>query len=105
MLINATPHDVHIKTIDGKLITLPASETPARVHIERKEAGVHDGVRVVVPVVVGINNLPPKREGVLIIVSKLVADALPERDDLVVPDLIERNGDVVVAAHALAKVR
>ena len=105
-LYNATPHEVTLRAVDGSLIRLPAAEAPARVHLERLDRGVVCGVKIVVPVVVGVNNLPARRDDTLIVVSKIVADALPERQDLVVPDLIEYDeSGAVVAAGALARLR
>jgi hypothetical protein len=50
-----------------------------------------------------VKNLPPARPGILIIVSRLVAEAAPERLDLVVPnDLIQDRNRRVVGCRSLA---
>ena len=50
-------------------------------------------------------NLPAKKEGVLYLVSRQVAEACPERDDLVIVDEAVRNekGEII-GAKALAKI-
>ena len=44
--------------------------------------------------------LPPKQEGVLLIVSSMVAESMPERDDLIIPakahpSAVKKDGKVV----------
>lgn len=50
-------------------------------------------------------NLPPRKEGVIYLVSRQVAEACPERDDLVIVDetIRDEKGEVI-GAKALAKV-
>ena len=88
-LRNLTPHDVVVLGPDGSvLLTLPSSGL-ARCAEELETCGsLRVGVadvplaRTAYGVVTG---LPPRRDGVRYVVSRIVQDACPERDDLLTP--------------------
>lgn len=77
--VNYTPHDLFLN--DGTVI--PASGQVARVAASFTE---FDANGVCKQVFGNVTGLPPKEEGVLVIVSGLVLQAAPaDRDDLVSP--------------------
>lgn len=93
IVINLTPHAVRVDTDEG-VITLPASGQVARVSEHRSAAGVlPNGIRVERVHYGGVEGLPPKREGVVSVVSRLVRNAVPERDDLFCPGGTVRDKD------------
>lgn len=117
MVINCTPHDVVTYGVtscmlqDGRpyireegeeypepLRVYPAAKEPARVILERKLVGAVDG-RILIYrwFTEDIVNLPEPKTDTYYIVSKMVAQACPERTDLIFPGTVVRNGsgDVV----------
>jgi hypothetical protein len=108
-LRNLTPHDpLWLIGKDGQQLALPAERPPARL-IERQmpEASLlANGVRVPVvridyqdPV-----DLPSPETGTLLVVSQLVARALPDRHDLRVPtDLVRDRTGAITGCRALAR--
>jgi len=107
-LMNLTPHEVVLVRGETRLI-IPPSGTVARVASDRRVVATIevDGLRVPINEVVfgQVENLPDPAEGVFYVVSALVARALPERQDLLVPDdtLRDERGQIV-GARALARV-
>lgn len=124
MLHNLTPHAVVIVTPEGELVLPPASAA-ARVHLSRVHVmdllvGQHR-VPVYRPRVDGVRGVPAETPPCaqdcrlqgwgglcdhrpLYIVSRLVAEALPYREDLLVPDPVRMRADGTTAAHGLARV-
>lgn len=96
-LVNLTPHAVTI-VCDDVSVTIPVGGAPARVDIERGEATPIMFGSTRLPIgwsssVGVVTGLPEPVEGVWYIVSRIVADALPHRDDLVFPDLLVRDSE------------
>ena len=116
MIINCTPHDVSIyNTTDccmynGSLYlregdeeypeplrVYPAAKELTRVIFKQKLDGVVDGILIYLWAPDGIVNLPGLKPDTYYIVSKMVAQAWPEREDFILPGTLVRNksGDVV----------
>lgn len=108
--INLTPHEVTVVAKDGSKVTFPPSENVARVEYREEVVGDYDA-----PVPVSdneepkkfelfksyfgtINNLPEPRDGVHYIVSRMCANACPDRHDLVVPGPSIRDENGVITA-------
>lgn len=94
MFVNLLPHPVDLFDDDGELVgSIPTTGAVARCRESRQVLGVVDGVRLTRTVFEReVDNLPGPRPGTYYIVSRPVAEVLPERDDLVVPDELVRNG-------------
>lgn len=75
-IINLTPHSV---TVDGKEIV---SSGVARLQERNESAGLIAGVPVIRQVRGQVEGLPDPKDGVWIIVSRPIFDALPDRNDL-----------------------
>lgn len=71
----------------------PDPAGPVRVSVTAEPAGDHAGVPLAVPSYGEVTGLPSARPHVLLIVSKMVADASPERQDLVWPGDVVRDGE------------
>lgn len=90
-LYNLTPHPVRLALGDGRIVRWPAAARPARLICAAHGTSrllLADGTPVdVLEERVGdrVVFLPPPREAVVYIVSRAVARAALERDDLVVP--------------------
>lgn len=116
MIINCTPHDVAIYSTadcymrDGCLYrrddeeeyleplrVYPAAAEPARAIYVQRTVGAVDGTLIYRRFPEDIVNLPEPKPGTYYIVSKMLAQACPERKDLIFPGTVVRNksGDVV----------
>lgn len=117
MIINLTPHEVVIYSSmdcvlrDGKLFlrgeeeetglqplrVYPAAEVPARVVLDYENDGVADGICIFRLKAKDILSLPEPKKDTWYIVSKIVAQACPDRSDLLIPDgmVRDKNGAVV----------
>ncbi|WP_320064282.1 hypothetical protein [Micromonospora sp. RTGN7] len=108
-LINLTPHVVRLVG-DAAMVEVPPAGPPARVVLrpDRADGTVRVG-RLVVPLKRTaasplVTGVPERRPGVLLIVARAVAEALPERDDLVYPhDTVRDAAGVVVGCRSLAR--
>lgn len=98
MLKNLTPHEVKIFKLNGTVpdldVVIEASDLVARVSceyikVDKKVEGV-DMYRTVFGEVTG---LPEYSEGVYLLVSAMVREALPLRSDLVSPGQLLRDDD------------
>lgn len=98
-LKNFTPHEVVVKYYEFDA-HFP-SEGVARVDGVSKYIGDVAGVPVKVTEYGDVSGLPDPVEGVGLIVSRMVAAALPHRDDLFVPGGLVRDdeGKVVGCTH------
>lgn len=108
-LINLTPHVVRLVGDEAEVELAPAGP-PARVVLrpDRVDGEVRVGPLVVPlkrtaasPLVTGV---PDRKPGVLFIVARAVAEALPDRDDLVYPhDTVRDDRGVVIGCRSLAR--
>jgi hypothetical protein len=94
-IVNLTPHTITIMC--RRHVTIPSTGI-ARVYPaleESTETIIVDGTTVPIYRTAMSNRvtcLPDEKPGVWYVVSKLVYDACPERDDLVIPHHVVRNG-------------
>ena len=112
MVINCTPHDVLIYGVtscmlqDGRpyireegeeypepLRVYPAAKSPARAIYVQRVAGAVDGTLIYRWFTEDIVNLPDPKPGTYYIVSKRLAQACPERKDLIFPHTVVRDAD------------
>lgn len=88
---NRCPHGVTLIDGEGRPRTYAAVRPAVRIETEAGPAvGLACGVPIHAPSrITGITNLPAKRAGTVIVVSKLaamvIANRLPDRDDVVYP--------------------
>lgn len=108
--VNLTPHAVTLCHPDGTpFLTTPPSPVPARCAasetlVATVPAG-RDSVEVVRAVFGATEGLPAKEPGVLLIVSRLVAEANRDRADLVVPhDTVRDAQGRIVGCRRFATV-
>ena len=105
---NLTPHTVTVQTSDTSEVEFAPSGTVARVALAAEPLPTISIGEHAVPVVAisygNIENLPEPRGGVALLVSRVVAERLPGRDDLVFADDFVRSEDGrVVACRRLAR--
>lgn len=101
-IINLTPHALNIKTSDGAVLNLPPSGDVARVTTSKQlvfnlDSGNNDTFIQVHDVTFGdVTGLPDAVDGVFLIVSRIVKNAVPDRKDVLVPGAPIRNDDGVI---------
>jgi hypothetical protein len=98
---NFTPHIVNI--FDGEAsVTYPVDGPAPRLATVRTSLGTVGGHEMVRTAFGALEGLPPREEGVILIVSAMVAEAAPERDDLASPGEARRDeGGKIVGATGL----
>jgi len=99
-IVNLTPHVIDI-VVDGAVVASIAPEgSVARVAETMRNDGsiAVGGVSVSLQLVESqhVMGLPDPRPGVLYVVSRIVAERLPDRADVVFPYTLVRNDDGVV---------
>lgn len=107
-LLNATPHAIDV-VIDGETIVIAPSRVIARVATVREVVDTIPLRGKLIPVnVVKFGktvDVPEYQEDVIVIVSRMVAEAHPERHDLVFPDSLTRDDEGrVVGCSALGSL-
>lgn len=104
--INLTPHDVNLILQDESTMTIPASGSIARVgsHVEQVGTiGIIPVVKTVFDTVV--TDLPNPQAGVIYLTSTLVAQAVPDRIDVLVPaDLRRDEAGRIIGCGALQRL-
>ena len=88
---NLTPHPIRIILPDGDIVFQP--EGLVRLKAEVGVVGRVGEIPLTRTVFGEPEGLPKKETGVLLIVSQIVKNALPDRDDLVSPGEVVRDED------------
>jgi hypothetical protein len=103
-IVNRTPHVVRILVGDAAIRTIEPTLPTPRTATAREALFVVDGVPVDRVIYGGIVDLPPEEPGVFLIVSLMVAQAVPERKDLLVPGEVMRDASgAIVACKGLSR--
>ena len=104
-IINLTPHTVTIVDSEGKLdFEIPASGMVARVSSETVEVGYLFGIPVTETVFGEVEGLPDP-DGNYYVVSRMVAERVPNRRDVLIPNESVRNENgVIIGCRSLAHV-
>lgn len=97
MLKNLCPHAVDIVLPSGTVLTIRPSGNVARCEQFEESVGNIDGIPVMRYSYGEVTGLPDKQDGVTYIVSKIVAQACRDRDDLLMPGTIikDENGSIL----------
>lgn len=95
MLLNLTPHTLNIFNKEGskEILTLAPTGIIPRCSQNNIMFSEINGVPVYRCEFGKVQDLPEKREGVVLVVSRMVVNACPNRDDLVSPGPLLRNKD------------
>jgi hypothetical protein len=92
MLLNLTPHDIHIvNSVGTVLTTIPKQDQAARLVNRYRADGMINGIQLTKTVYTEVTGLPEPREGVYLIVSSIVKEAFLDREDLLIPHQLVRN--------------
>jgi hypothetical protein len=101
--INLTPHSVSLMR-DGSVLHISPEPIPARCEEAETLSATVAGYPVYNVTFGTVYGLPEPKEGVLYIVSRMVAEALPDRHDLVFPhQLVRDSAGNIVGCQALGE--
>ena len=103
--INCTPHPINLLDNENNLvISLPKGEVVPRLSQSTKQVDVVEGVSITETIFGETQDLPDFKEGVFLIVSRLVLSANPDRKDLLVPNELVRDSEGnIVGCKSLAR--
>ena len=95
-IINLTPHDITIISAAGNSV-FPATGKVARVAVNSSEIGNVAGIPVMKNFYSDVEGLPDPEKDTCYLVSKIVADAVPDRDDVLIPNdsVRDENGRII----------
>ena len=105
-IVNLTPHAITFVNNEGNAImTVQPSGTVARVKTGTIMTGEFCGIPVTATEYGDIENLPEREEGTIYIVSSLVAQRCPEREDVFIPNESVRDEQGrIIGCKSLGKV-
>lgn len=93
-IINLTPHVVNIVDSEGNIqYSYSSSKKPARVDTDYAVVPFNEGPTIIKTTFTETINLPKEKDNVWYIVSSLVKQNEPERNDLLVPSHIVKNSN------------
>ena len=107
-IINLTPHSITVVPDGGGAIVYPAPPpgvSAARVVVvSTRDGDLPDGCPTVRMSRGDVQHLPDPADGVMYIVSRMVADAVPSRRDLLVPGAPVRDAHgAIIGCRALVR--
>lgn len=106
-LVNLTPHSLHV-IVDATTHTILPSGPPARAAMTREQIGTLDAGEFAVPLfrtTFGeITGLPDPQDGVVYLVSNIVAQAVRRDDVLIVDDMVRDSEGRILGCRAFARV-
>lgn len=105
-LVNCTPHPINLIVPAGTKTLPPSGICPRVSEIETDVALAvgDDGIPIISLTFGQVTGLPEQEEGVLLIVSKMVADAASDRTDLVSPGRLVRDSKgLIIGCKALVR--
>lgn len=88
---NCTPHTINIFVSGEERLTLTPSGVCPRCSQSETVVGEILGVPVTKQTFGSVEGLPAREEGVYLVVSRMVASAAADRDDLLVPGPLVRD--------------
>lgn len=90
-LVNLTPHALHVHDLNGNVTTFPPSGTVARCAATTTQVGEANGFPLFSTTFGEVVGLPDEQEGVMLVVSALVRQAVPHRKDVASPGELVRD--------------
>lgn len=105
-IINLTPHKVTIVNTEGtSIMEIPVSGIVARVTCETVQTGEIEGIPVTETSYSEVTGLPDPSEGIVYIVSSLVAQRCKDRNDVFIPNESVRDEEGrIIGCKSLGRV-
>lgn len=98
---NMTPHEIAVQTATG-MKSIPSSGC-IRVSSQSHSIGEIDGIQVSQTTYGKVTDLPEQEDGVIYIVSSIVCQAAPERNDLyIVNETIRDDSGRIIGCKSIA---
>ena len=92
-LVNLTPHTLNLIAADGSTVDVPPSGKIARVSSTSAIVATVNGINISRQTFGKVMDLPDAQDGIIYVVSRMVKDRVPDRDDVVVPGVPFRDTD------------
>jgi hypothetical protein len=92
-LINLTPHTLNVIAADGSTVDIQPSGDVARVSSISIIVDNFNGINVSRQSFGKVMGLPDAQDGVIYIVSRMVKDRVPDRNDVMVPGAPVRDSE------------
>ena len=89
-IINFTPHNIEVINSDNEIITITSSGS-ARCAQTSKIVNSISGISISETEFGEVSGLPEQKNDTMLIVSRLVMAACPDRADLLVPNQLQRD--------------
>lgn len=103
-IVNLTPHDLAVVLADESVCEIPKSGTVARVATKREPARPIGGIQTFVTTFGEVEGLPAPENGVVYVVSGMVAARVPDRPDVYAPgELVRDAAGNVVGCRGLSR--
>ncbi|MCY9532959.1 hypothetical protein M5X04_26985 [Paenibacillus alvei] len=105
-IVNLTPHTINIMSdgSDGEITSIPSSGE-ARATTTREHYGTINGIQIYRTSFGAVQGLPKPQKDTIYIVSSITAQAVPDRDDVFIPDDIVRDEQGrVIGCRALGRI-
>lgn len=105
-VINATPHAVVIVDGQGNRVRAlePSGLVIRRAEVVHPQSATVDGIPTCTTSWGALEDLPGPESGTFYIVSRMVKDAAPERDDLLVPaELVRDERGRIIGCRSLSR--
>ena len=97
IIVNLTPHEINFVTDTGeRVLDIPASGRIARVSVQTSVVGTFSGIPITQNVYGEVENLPEPQPGTIYVVSLPVAQRVPDRPDVFIPNELVRDGSGVI---------
>lgn len=91
MILNCTPHTLNIFVGDEERMVIEPSGLCPRCSQSEETVGEIRGIPVTKQTFGSVEGLPSKKEGIFLVVSRIVASAAADREDLLVPGPMVRD--------------
>lgn len=105
-VINLTPHAISFIGVDGAVTrVIEPSGSIARVSVLTGTVGEIDGIPITTSVFGAVDGLPEPTEGTVFVVSSLVAQRVPEREDVFIPnESVRDERGRIIGCRSLGRV-
>ena len=105
-IINLTPHTVNFVAENGEeILAVAASGELARVSSETVTIGEVDGIPITTTSYGEVEGLPEPRANTIYIVSALVAQRCPDRDDVFIPnEAVRDDKGRIIGCRSLGRI-
>jgi hypothetical protein len=106
IIMNLTPHEINFVTDTGeRVLDVPASGKIARVNVQTSVVGAVAGIPVTQNFYGEVVNLPEPQANTIYVVSLPVAQRVPDRPDVFIPnELVRDEKGVILGCKSLCHI-